>query len=149
MSTRGRKILRSLCRKLVTDSRTLRHNSRHALKGSPTAKTKAVTLAQDYLAMMRRLEIRKRELPSNVHQVVADVRKNAGDIKLTCAVRAQALTTLMWVEGFPVRHSESETDLLLEQMLGVVREKPEVSLAELHKDELNRALAMLGGKDGN
>ena len=124
MSNRGRTILRRLCKRVVIDSRIFGKGLRtlKTLVGSPVEKVAAVKRVETYLSLMRVGDVPIRNLPSELFQTVAALRKTASDRRMSSHVRVVAISRLMLIEGFEVEQywKQDATDDFIQSLVPVI-----------------------------
>lgn len=123
MSNRGRTILRRLCKRVVIDSRIFGKGRRtlKTLVGSPVEKVAAVKRVETYLPLMRVGDVPHRNLPSELFQTVAALRKTASDRRMSSHGRVVAISRLMLIEGFEVEQywTPDATDDFIQSLLNI------------------------------
>jgi len=129
--SRSRIAVRRLLLKILKDDRTpvlLNQTAyRRSLKGGLEARTRCIRLANEYLSLLKITPVHPRALPVSLNRTVAECRKVAGSIRLSCTARMEAIEKLLYLEGLEVPQTASPTWALIHRELGTSAPEPEVS----------------------
>ncbi len=120
--TRGRKALLALLRRLLRDNRVpvsgTRAGYRRSLKGSLESRSAACRCATDFLSRLN-LAPEAKPFPTSLRVLVAELRQQAGDIKLTASVRLLAISRLCLIEGLNVDRQNDATEQVICEACGI------------------------------
>lgn len=128
--TRGRRAIRQLLRKILTDNRQPvisgnRSSYRRALKGGIEARSYACKRATDYLSQLRVAPDTK-PFPPSLRQTVAELRKQGADVRLNAATRMLAIERLLLLEGVDVPRQDDATERFICEQCGIAApQKPD------------------------
>jgi hypothetical protein len=145
VSAIGRRIIRRLCKKIVTESRLFYEGGRRKRKtliGNPTDKFQAVRRVENYLALMK-TETAPQPFPTALTTTISSLRKTAADNRMSASGRVIAITRLLQIEGFAVpRYWATEpVDSLIESVgITVVEKGPAISATRIRESARRQAL---------
>jgi hypothetical protein len=142
LSAIGRRIIRRLCKKIVTESRLCYEGGRRKRKtliGNPTDKFQAVRRVENYLALMKTATV-PQQSPSALTTTVSSLRKTAADNRMSASGRVIAITRLLQIEGYAVpRYWETEPiDTLIESAGITIAKKEPVETATRIREAARR-----------
>jgi hypothetical protein len=124
MSARSRIAVRRLLLNILKDDRT---SARCKLKGALAARTRCIERVNEYLACLKLAPVAPVAVPVSLNRTVAECRKVAGSIRLSCTARMEAIEKLLYLEGLEVPQTASPTWALIHRELGTSTPEPEVS----------------------
>jgi len=152
---RNRKLVRRLLKKIRKDDRTIavpvaRDSNaeymrayRHSLKGSTEERTTCIKKLNDYLVLLKIAPESKLPIPTSLHPLVAELRKVAGSIRLTCTARMEAIEKLLFLEGVTVPQTGDAQWQLIHRELGTAAPLKEISPNREDYRVINRKQALV------
>ena len=121
--TRGKQICISLLRTMIQQGRE--KSRKNKLAGSLNARTETVEACQNYLAIVRMSAGKSWDKNNALDRVVAELRKDAGNTRLTATARLKTVERLLWIQGFITQKYREPLDEYIANLLGEKKvEKP-------------------------
>jgi hypothetical protein len=122
--SRAKRQIASLLVGLVKQNR-LGGEGRLRLRGSLIERTRVVEAAHNYRALLATKDASTSAYDTRLNPMIADLRRTAGDRKLSADARLRATERLMWIAGFIAPVYSEPLDERIGQLLSVSETRPQ------------------------